>query len=109
MKIRPLYFCIIILALALGASSCAKKIVYSTPPGAKPASALPGHKAADPQKALQRYTKYLETTGVGDPGRHARGPVQVSTSGEINEIARVGILALAGQEELRVGLVPVPG
>ena len=68
MKIRPLYFCIIILALVLGASSCAKKIVYSTPV-TQPGAALPGHKAEDPQKALQKYTKYLETTRAGDPGR----------------------------------------
>ncbi|SFJ44019.1 hypothetical protein SAMN04488082_103117 [Desulfomicrobium apsheronum] len=68
MKIRPLYSCLIILALIFGSASCAKKIVYSTP-DAKSASGLPGHKAADPQKALQRYTKYLETSRVGDPGR----------------------------------------
>ena len=68
MKIGSLYSCILMLALILGLSSCAKKIVYSTP-DAKPTSGLPGHKAADPQKALQRYTKYLETTGAGDPGR----------------------------------------
>jgi uncharacterized protein len=68
MKIRPLYSCILVLALALGSASCAKKIVYSTPV-AQPKTALPGHKAADPQKALQRYTRYLETTRAGDPGR----------------------------------------
>ena len=68
MKTRSLCFCIIILALALGASSCAKKIVYSTPV-TPPKTALPGHKAEDPQKALQKYTKYLETTRAGDPGR----------------------------------------
>ena len=68
MKFRPLHSCILIVALILGSASCAKKIVYSTP-DAKPASALPGHKAADPEKALQRYTKYLETSRVGDPGR----------------------------------------
>lgn len=68
MNIRPLCLCIVILALALGASSCAKKIVYSTP-ATPPKTALPGHKAEDPQKALQKYTKYLETTRAGDPGR----------------------------------------
>lgn len=68
MNTRPLCLCIVILALALGASSCAKKIVYSTP-ATPPKTALPGHKAEDPQKALQKYTKYLETTRAGDPGR----------------------------------------
>lgn len=68
MKIRPLYSCILVLALALGASSCAKKIVYSTP-AAPPKTVLPGHKAEDPQKALQKYTRYLETSRAGDPGR----------------------------------------
>ncbi len=68
MKIRPPYLLVLILAMALGASSCAKKVVYSTPT-TKPQTALPGHKAEDPQKALQKYTKYLETTRAGDPGR----------------------------------------
>lgn len=68
MKIRSPYLLILILAMALGASSCAKKVVYSTPT-TKPQTALPGHKAEDPQKALQKYTKYLETTRAGDPGR----------------------------------------
>ena len=68
MKTGFLTSCILVLALALGLASCAKKIVYSTPP-TQPGAALPGHKAADPQKALQKYTKQLETTRPGDPSR----------------------------------------
>ena len=68
MKIKHLFSCILALVLALGLASCSKKIVYSTPGTQSPAG-LPGHKAADPQKALQKYTKYLETTRAGDPGR----------------------------------------
>jgi hypothetical protein len=68
MKTGFLTSCILVLALALGLASCAKKIVYSTPT-TQPGAALPGHKAADPQKALQKYTKQLETTRPGDPSR----------------------------------------
>jgi hypothetical protein len=68
MKIKHLFSCLVVLALAIGLASCSKKIVYSTPGAQAPAS-LPGHKSANPQKALQRYTKYLETTRAGDPGR----------------------------------------
>ncbi len=68
MKIKHLFSCILVLVLALGLSSCSKKVVYSTSSAQAPSS-LPGHKAADPQKALERYTKYLESTRAGDPGR----------------------------------------
>ncbi len=62
--------CICILALALTLASCAPKKTILSSPGTGPApSALPGHKAQNPQKALQKYTRHLESTRPGDPGR----------------------------------------
>lgn len=63
-------FCSFLLVLAMAIIACGpKKRVYlpPQPPGAK--TTLPGYKAKDPQKALQRYTKYLAETKPSDPGR----------------------------------------
>jgi len=69
MKTASLSPYLLVLALAIALASCApKKIVYSTS-GPQTKSTLPGYKAADPQKALQKYTKQLETTKPGDPSR----------------------------------------
>jgi len=55
------------LLLALTLTSCAKKVIYSSSTAAK--SALPGNRSEDPQAALQKYTRLLEATKPGDPGR----------------------------------------
>ena len=69
MKTATLSPYLLVLALVIALASCApKKIVYSTP-GPQTKSTLPGYKAADPQKALQKYSKQLETTKPGDPSR----------------------------------------
>lgn len=58
------------LALLLLFAACAPKtVIRSSPTEAPPASTLPGHKAADPRQALQKYTKHLAATKPGDPGR----------------------------------------
>jgi hypothetical protein len=84
MKIKHLLSCILVLALALGLASCSKKIIRSTPV-TQASSGLPGHKAADPKQALQRYTKYLETTGVGDPGRSEAWREAVGSAVQLGE------------------------
>lgn len=58
----------LILILLLAACT-PRAVIRSTPSGSTPQTALPGYKAADPEKALQKYTKYLASTKPGDPKR----------------------------------------
>ena len=66
MKLGTLSLCFLALVLAL--ASCAPKtIIRSAPTADRPA--LPGYRAEDPQKALEKYTRHLQSTRPGDPGR----------------------------------------
>lgn len=60
----------LIIALLLLFAACAPKaVIRSTPTDTASRTGLPGYKAADPQKALNKYTRHLATTKPGDPGR----------------------------------------
>lgn len=62
--------CIFLLFLAVAMPACAPKTkVYSTGQSPTAKTGLPGYKAQDPQKALQKYTKHLAETKPSDPGR----------------------------------------
>lgn len=80
------FFCTCLLVLALTLAACApKKTIYSTP-GTPPAtSTLPGHKAQDPQKALQKYTRHLAATKPGDPGRDEAWRHSVGSAVQLGE------------------------
>lgn len=73
---------ICLLALALAVTGCfPKTVIQSTPTK----TALPGHKAADPQKALQKYTRHLESTRPGDPGRSEAWRNTVNSAVQLGE------------------------
>ncbi len=58
------------LILTLLLAACAPKtVIQSSPSQTPPRTTLPGYKAADPQQALQKYSKHLATTKPGDPSR----------------------------------------
>ena len=80
MKLGTLCICILALALA----ACAPKtIIRSTPQGDRPA--LPGYRAEDPQKALEKYSRHLETTRPGDPGRDEAWRKTVGSAVQLGE------------------------
>ncbi len=67
MKLLRIASCVLVAALAL--ASCAPKKILSVP-ASPDQSGLPGYRAEDPEKALERYTRHLESTRPGDPGRN---------------------------------------
>jgi hypothetical protein len=66
MKYLRILCCVFVLALSV--ASCAPKRIISVP-AASDQSGLPGYRAEDPGMALERYTRHLESTQPGDPGR----------------------------------------
>jgi hypothetical protein len=76
---------ICLLALALAVTGCFPKTVIQSTPARTAPSALPGHKAADPQKALQQYTRHLESTRPGDPGRNEAWRNTVNSAVQLGE------------------------
>jgi ABC-type branched-subunit amino acid transport system substrate-binding protein len=73
--------CVAVLAL----SSCAPKKIIRSGGASAPASALPGYRAEDPQKALEKYTRHLETTRPGDPGREEAWRKAVGSAVQLGE------------------------
>ena len=74
------------LALLLLFAACAPKtVIRSSPTDTPPSSALPGHKAADPQQALQKYTKHLAATKPGDPSRAEAWKHSVGSAVQLGE------------------------
>lgn len=85
MKTGRLSTVILVLALIAALASCApKKTIYSDP-GAQSKSTLPGSKASDPQQALQKYTKQLESTRPGDPKRSEAWKNTVGSAVQLGE------------------------
>lgn len=78
---------ITLLAVFALASCTPKKIIRSTPGSSKPAaqSGLPGYKSADPDKALDKYTKHLSSTKPGDPGRNKAWQQTVNSAVQLGE------------------------
>lgn len=69
MKTRHI-FCAFLLVMAMSSVACGpKKRIYLPPYSSETQTPLPGYRTEDPQKALQRYTKYLEKTKPSDPKR----------------------------------------
>lgn len=80
------FFCTCLFVLVLTLAACApKKTIYSTPGPAPAPSTLPGHKAQDPQKALQKYTRHLAATKPGDPGRDEAWQQSVGSAVQLGE------------------------
>jgi ABC-type branched-subunit amino acid transport system substrate-binding protein len=83
MKLGSLSLCL--LVLVLGLASCMPKTVIRSTPGTAPTTALPGHRAEDPKKALEKYTRHLQTTKPGDAGRQEAWSRTVGSAVQLGE------------------------
>lgn len=93
-----LRYALLTLLLLFGLTACAPKTVLRSAPAQQPA-ALPGHKAHDPAKALEKYKKHI---GVGQPADAAHNEVwnkSVTNSIQVGEFDLAETALKKWQEE----------
>ena len=83
MKLGSLSLCM--LVLVLGLASCIPKTVIRSTPGPSTSAGLPGYRAEDPKRALEKYTRHLQTTKPGDAGRQEAWSKTVGSAVQLGE------------------------